>query len=241
MSQAATRAGQSFPGLRLLLVDDHELVREGLRRVLDTAARGWSVEEADSGEAALQRLNEHDFDMVITDLSMPGMGGVALIHHLHIHHARLPVLVLSMHGESPYPLRSFQAGARGYVSKDRSAEELVQAVEKVAGGGIYLSAAMAESLVAQVHGPSAAATASTGTGGTGGPGGPGGPGGAQAQLSDREREIMRRLVRGERPTEIADAMQLSVKTVSTHKARLLAKLGLPSLAALIRYALDNRS
>jgi DNA-binding NarL/FixJ family response regulator len=235
MSQAATRAGQSFPGLRLLLVDDHELVREGLRRVLDTAARGWSVEEADSGEAALQRLSEHAFDMVITDLSMPGMGGVALIRHLHVHHAQLPVLVLSMHGESPYPLRSFQAGARGYVSKDRSAEELVQAVEKVAGGGIYLSAAMAESLVAQVHGPSAtanAASASTGAGGAGG---------AQAQLSEREREIMRRLVRGERPTEIADAMQLSVKTVSTHKARLLAKLGLPSLAALIRYALDNRS
>ena len=232
MSQAATRAGQSFPGLRLLLVDDHELVREGLRRVLDTAARGWSVEEADSGEAALQRLSEHAFDMVITDLSMPGMGGVALIRHLHVHHAQLPVLVLSMHGESPYPLRSFQAGARGYVSKDRSAEELVQAVEKVAGGGIYLSAAMAESLVAQVHGPSATATAASASTGAGG---------AQAQLSEREREIMRRLVRGERPTEIADAMQLSVKTVSTHKARLLAKLGLPSLAALIRYALDNRS
>lgn len=225
----------SFPGLRLLLVDDHELVREGLRRVLDTAARGWSVEEADSGEAALQRLSEHAFDMVITDLSMPGMGGVALIRHLHVHHAQLPVLVLSMHGESPYPLRSFQAGARGYVSKDRSAEELVQAVEKVAGGGIYLSAAMAESLVAQVHGPSATATAASASTGAGG------AGGAQAQLSEREREIMRRLVRGERPTEIADAMQLSVKTVSTHKARLLAKLGLPSLAALIRYALDNRS
>jgi DNA-binding NarL/FixJ family response regulator len=235
MIQGPAGAGMSFPGLRLLLVDDHELVREGLRRVLDTAARGWSVEEADSGEAALQRLSEHAFDMVITDLSMPGMGGVALIRHLHVHHAQLPVLVLSMHGESPYPLRSFQAGARGYVSKDRSAEELVQAVEKVAGGGIYLSAAMAESLVAQVHGPSATATAASASTGAGG------AGGAQAQLSEREREIMRRLVRGERPTEIADAMQLSVKTVSTHKARLLAKLGLPSLAALIRYALDNRS
>jgi DNA-binding NarL/FixJ family response regulator len=94
---------------------------------------------------------------------------------------------------------------------------------------------MAESLVAQVHGPSATATAASASTGAGG------AGGAQAQLSEREREIMRRLVRGERPTEIADAMQLSVKTVSTHKARLLAKLGLPSLAALIRYALDNRS
>lgn len=225
MSQAVARAGMPFPGLRLLLVDDHELVRKGLRRVLDTAARGWLVEEADSGEAALQRLSEHAFDLVITDLSMPGMGGVALIQHLHIHHAQLPVLVLSMHGESPYPLRSFQAGARGYVSKDRSAEELVAAVEKVAGGGIYLSAAMAEGLVRQVHGP-ATATADTDT---------------TLSEREREREIMRRLVRGERPTEIAEAMQLSVKTVSTHKARLLAKLGLPSLAALIRYALDNRS
>ena len=223
MNTGLTVAGQPFPGLRLLLVDDHELVREGLRRVLDPGSRGWSVQEAGSGEEALQRLGDHAFDLVITDLSMPGMGGLALIRHLQVHHGRVPVLVLSMHGESPYPLHSFQAGARGYVSKDRSAEELVAAVEKVAGGGIYLSAAMAESLVKQVHGP---ATAAADT---------------DATLSGREREIMRRLVCGERPTEIADAMQLSVKTVSTHKARLLSKLGLPSLAALIRYALDNRN
>jgi DNA-binding NarL/FixJ family response regulator len=220
MNPGLAAADASFRGLRLLLVDDHELVREGLRRVLDPASRGWSVQEAGSGEEALQQLGDHTFDLVITDLSMPGMGGVALIRHLHTHYAKLPVLVLSMHGESPYPLRSFQAGARGYVSKDRSAEELVLAVEKVASGGIYLSAAMAENLVSQVHRPAAAAE--------------------HAELSEREREIMRRLVRGERPTEIADAMELSVKTVSTHKARLLAKLGLPSLAALIRYALDNR-
>lgn len=221
MNAGQHAAGAPFPGLRLLLVDDHELVREGLRRVLDPGMRGWSVEEAGSGEEALQRLGQHPFDLVITDLSMPGMGGLAFIRHLHVHHARMPVLVLSMHGESPYPLRSFQAGARGYVSKDRSAEELVAAVEKVAGGGIYLSAAMAENLLTQVHGPATP--------------------GADAQLSEREREIMRRLVRGERPTEIAEAMGLSVKTVSTHKARLLAKLGLPSLAALIRHALDNRA
>ena len=223
MSPDPHRGAGAFPTLRLLLVDDHELVREGLRRVLDPGLRGWSVEEACSGEEALQRLGDHVFDLVITDLSMPGMGGLALIRHLHTHHAQVPVLVLSMHGESPYPLHSFQAGARGYVSKDRSAEELVAAVEKVAGGGIYLSAAMAESLVAQVHGPATAAT------------------GSDVSLSEREREIMRRLVRGERPTDIAEATGLSVKTVSTHKARLLSKLGLHSLAALIRYTLDNRN
>jgi len=219
MNAAAAGARAPAPGLRLLLVDDHELVREGLRRILDPAARGWSVEEAGSGEQALQRLDEQAFDMVITDLSMPGMGGLALIRHLHTHHAQVPVLVLSMHGESPYPLHSFRAGARGYVSKDRSAEELVLAVERVAGGGIYLSAGMAESLVAQVHGHAATRP--------------------ESALTEREREVMRRLVRGERPSEIATALQLSVKTVSTHKVRLLAKLGLPSLAAMIRYSLDN--
>lgn len=209
------------PGLRILLVDDHALVREGLRRVLDPAARGWSVEEAASGEEALRRLEEHPFDLVITDLSMPGMGGLALIHHLHAHDAQLPVLVLSMHGESPYPLRSLQAGARGYVSKDRSAQELVLAVEKVAGGGIYLSADVAEELVVQLHGRTRVAT--------------------HPALTEREHEVMRRLVQGDRPSDIASAMKLSVKTVSTHKARLLAKLGLSSLAALIRYARDISS
>lgn len=206
-------------GLRLLLVDDHLLVREGLRRVLKPGARGWSLQEAASAEDALAQLSGHAFDLVITDLSMPGMGGLALIRHLQRHHAGLPVLVLSMHGEAPYPQHSFEAGARGYVSKDRSVEELVQAIEKVAGGGIYLSRAMGEALVAGVHRPARP---------------PLNPG-----LTEREREVMRRLVRGERATDIARALDLSVKTVSTHKARVLAKLGLPSLAALIRHALDN--
>ncbi|MFZ4650529.1 MAG: response regulator transcription factor [Rubrivivax sp.] len=211
--------------MRLLLVDDHAMVREGLRRVLSGPGPGWTISECGSAEEALQRLQREPFDLVITDLSMPGLGGLALLQQLQQAHPGLPVLVLSMHAETAYARRAFEAGARGYVAKDRSAEELVQAVRRVAEGGVYISASLAEQLV-------------PGWGAGIGPGGAGGSPGAA--LTAREREVMRRLVDGQRPTDIAASMQLSVKTVSTHKTRLLAKLGLPSLAALIRHAMDDR-
>lgn len=198
------------------------MVREGLRRVLAGPGPNWTIEEAATAEEALQHLQRGEsFDMVITDLSMPGLGGLALVSRLRETHPGLPVLVLSMHAEAAYARRAFEAGARGYVAKDRSAEELAQAVCRVAEGGVYVSASVAERLVPQWQGAAA----------------PGVRHGAT--LSDREREVLRRLVDGQRLTDIAAAMQLSVKTVSTHKTRILGKLGLPSLAALIRHALDN--
>ncbi len=211
--------------MKLLLVDDHAMVREGLRRVLSGPGPGWTISECSSAEEALQRLQREPVDLVITDLSMPGLGGLALLQQLQRAHPGLPVLVLSMHAEAAYARRAFEAGARGYVAKDRSAEELVQAVRRVAEGGVYISASLAEQLV-------------PGWGAGSGQGGAGGTPGAA--LTAREREVMRRLVDGQRPTDIAASMQLSVKTVSTHKTRLLAKLGLPSLAALIRHDMDDR-
>lgn len=231
--------------MKLLLVDDHTMVREGLRRVLASPWPAGSVVEAGSAEEALEALQREAFDMVITDLSMPGMGGLALVREVRGRHPGLPVLVLSMHAEAPFARRAFEAGARGYVAKDRSAEELVQAVRRVAEGGVYVSASVAEGLVARTLGAQAAQGAPAAPGAPGATPEAGGPGAARANgrapqaLSVREREVVQRLVDGQRLTDIAAAMQLSVKTVSSHKTRILAKLGLPSLAALIRHALDH--
>jgi len=205
--------------LRLLVVDDHAIVREGLKRVLESTGAGWQVVEAEGGFQALDLLRRQAFDLAIVDLSMPDMGGLELLRRIRAEYPRLLVLMLSMHAEEQYAVRAFKAGANGYVTKDSAASELAAAVRKVAGGGAYVSSVLAESLVLHLNG--ALDTP------------------AHAQLSDRELEVLRRLVAGERPTDIARALHLSVKTVSTHKSRIQAKLGLPTTAALIRYGVEQ--
>lgn len=205
--------------LRLLIVDDHAIVREGLKRVLESTAAGWQVAEAEGGFQALDLLRHQAFDLAIIDLSMPDMSGLELLRRIRLDHPPLKVLVLSMHAEEQYAVRAFRAGANGYVTKDSAARELAAAVRKVAGGGAYVSSLLAESLVLHLNG--ALDTP------------------AHAHLSDRELEVFRRLVAGERPTDIARALHLSVKTVSTHKSRIQAKLALPTTAALIRYGVEQ--
>jgi DNA-binding NarL/FixJ family response regulator len=204
---------------RLLLVDDHTVVREGLKRILEAADGAWTIEEASSGFQALERLRHEPFDLAIVDLSMPGMNGLDLIRRVKSDHAAVRVLVLSMHAEEQYALRSFKAGANGYVTKDSAAAELVVAVRKVLDGGAYVTASLAERVVQQLNGATQAPR--------------------HAQLSDRELEVLRRIVAGQRLTDIAEELHLSIKTVSTHKSRIQEKLQLPSMAALIRYGLEH--
>ncbi|HJV96222.1 MAG TPA: response regulator transcription factor [Albitalea sp.] len=210
----------STPSLHLLLVDDHTIVREGLKRILDATGEAWQVAEASSSFQALECLRREGADMAIVDLSMPGMNGLDLIRRIKSEFPQVKVLVLSMHAEEQYALRSFKAGANGYVTKDSAAAELVIAVHKVAAGGAYVTASLAERVVQQVSGHANAPR--------------------HAQLSDRELEVLRRIVSGQRLTDIADALHLSVKTVSTHKSRILDKLQLPNMAALIRYGLEHQ-
>lgn len=205
--------------LRILIVDDHAIVREGLKRVLEGTSERWSVVEAGSGFQALEQLRQQPFDLAIFDLTMPGMSGLDLLRRVRAEHRSLPVLMLSMHAEEQYATRAFKAGANGYVTKDSAAQELAEAVRKVAGGGAYVSSALAEHLVLQMNGAV--------------------PAPRHMQLSDRELEVLRRLVAGQRPTDIAASLHLSVKTVSTHKSRIQEKLQLPSLAALVRYGIEN--
>jgi len=205
------------PRRTILIVDDHTVVREGLVRVLGGA--GWSVGEASSGMQVIEWLRRHPVDVLIADLSMPGISGLELIRRVRAEFPQVRVLVLSMHAEEQYALRAFQAGALGYVTKDRAASELVQAVDRVAEGGVYVTPSLAEYVVQQFRGSR--------------------PAPRHDQLSDRELDVLRRLVAGHRVSDIAEALHLSIKTVSSHKRRIQDKLGLGSTAALIRYGIEQ--
>lgn len=201
--------------IRLLIADDHQIVRDGLKRILAATADLQVAAEAASGDEALALVRANDYDLVLLDLSMPGLSGMDLVKRLRIERPKLKLLVLSMHGEHQYAARSLRAGASGYLTKDSAAEQLVGAIRKIAAGGVHVSDAAAASLVSTGKEPHEA-------------------------LSDREFEVLRLLVAGQGPTEIAGQLHLSVKTVSTHKTRILQKLNLGSTAELVRYALEHK-
>ncbi len=207
-------------GLSLLLVDDHTVVREGLKRLLDPQANPWSITEAGTGFQALECLRRQAFDLAIVDLSLPGMSGLDLIQRIKSEFPSVAVLVLTMHSEEQYAIRALKAGANGYVTKDSAVTELVAAVRKVASGGVFLSASLAERVVHQLNGQHPLPDLQT--------------------LTNRELDILQRIVSGQRPVDIADALHLSIKTVSTHKKHIQEKLGLDSTAALVRFGLEHR-
>lgn len=202
--------------IRVLLADDHPIVRDGLRRLLAADPHFEVAAEAADGDQALALVRANDYDVAVLDLSMPGLSGLDLVKRLKLERPALRVLVLSMHGEQQYAARALKAGASGYVNKDTAAEQLLGALRKVAAGGVHVSDAAAASLVA-------------------------GAGAAPHEaLSDREFEVLRLLAQGLTPTEIGKRLHLSVKTVSTHKSRAQGKLGVAGTAELVRYALEHK-
>ena len=203
--------------IRVLLADDHGLVREGLRGILAKATDIEVIAEAATGDEVLARVKQAEFDVALLDLSMPGLSGLALIKRLRLERPKLRILVLSMHGEKQYAARALKAGASGYLTKDSAAAQLLGAIRKIAAGGVQISETAAAQLI--------------GAGGAGDT--------PHLALSDREYEVLRQIVAGRSVTEIADALHLSVKTVSTHKARILEKLDLTGTAELVRYAIEH--
>jgi DNA-binding NarL/FixJ family response regulator len=202
--------------IRVLLADDHGLVREGLRAIL---AKGADIEvaaEAANGDEVLALARKEEFDVALLDLSMPGLSGIALIKRLKIERPKLRILVLSMHGEAQYAARALKAGASGYLTKDSAASQLLGAIRKIAAGGVQISEAAAAQLIGTAQDES-----------------------PHEKLSDREYEVLRRIVAGGTVTDIADALNLSVKTISTHKARILQKLNVGGTAELVRYAIEH--
>jgi len=201
--------------IRVLIADDHKIVRDGLKRILSAHGEVDVTGEAADGDQALALVRAHEYDLAMVDMSMPGLSGIDLIKRLKLEKPKLRILVLSMHGERQYAARALKAGASGYLNKDSAAELLVGAIRKIAAGGVHIGDAAAASLVSADKAPHEA-------------------------LSDREFEVLRLLVEGLGPTDIGDKLHLSVKTVSTHKTRILEKLNLSSTAALVRYALDHK-
>jgi two-component system invasion response regulator UvrY len=201
--------------IRVLIADDHKIVRDGLRRILAATADIEVAAEAASGDEALALVRANDYDVAMLDMSMPGLSGVDLIKRLKIERPKLRILVLSMHGEDQYAARALKAGASGYLNKDSASELLVGAIRKIAAGGVHIGEAAAAGLISSEKQPHHA-------------------------LSDREFEVLLLLAAGQSPTAIADQLHLSVKTISTHKTRILEKLNLKGTADLVRYAIENK-
>ena len=201
------------------MADDHAIVREGLKRIVSSADDLVVVGEAKDGVEVLQRVRDLTFDVLVLDLSMPGRNGMELIKLIRTDYPKLRILVLSMHQELQYAVRAIKSGASGYLTKESAPEQLVQAIRKIASGGAYVSAEVAEQLALRAM-PGSAALPHEG-------------------LSAREFEVLQLLVTGTSVTAIAAQINLSVKTVSTHKANLMDKMGLQNQSELVRYAIRH--
>ena len=205
--------------IRIVVADDHAIVREGLKQILGAQADFQVVAEASDGHEALKRVRELGFVVLLLDMSMTGKSGVELIKQVKAEKPKLRILVLTMHEEHQYAVRAIRAGASGYLTKEGASAQLVTAIRKVASGGAYISAEVAEQLALNAMPDATAAP--------------------HERLSDREFQVFRMIAEGKSVSEIADRLNLSVKTVSTHKANVLAKMGLSTQGELIRYALEN--
>jgi len=206
--------------IRVVIADDHQILREGLRQLLQAAGDLAVVGEAADGHAVLQQVRALDFDVLLLDMSMPGKSGVELIRQVKAEKPRLRILVLSMHEEHQYAVRAIRSGASGYLTKESATSQLVAAIRKVAGGGAFISAEVAEQLALGAM--------------------PLAEGPPHAGLSDREYQVFMMLAGGVSVSEIATELNLSIKTVSTHKSRLMEKLGVATPAGMIHYALRHQ-
>ena len=206
--------------IRVVVADDHTIVRDGLRHLLAAAGDIEVVGEARDGQEARERVRTLAFDVLLMDMSMPGKSGIELIRQVRAEKPKLRILVLSMHEEHQYAVRAIRAGASGYLTKESAARELATALRKVASGGAYITPEVAEQLALGAM-PSSDALPHT-------------------TLSDREFQVLRMLVSGKSVSDIAGALTLSVKTVSTHKARLMQKLGVSNTSEMFRYAIQHR-
>jgi len=205
--------------IRILIGDDHAIVRQGLRQVLALIPELELVGEAKNGWEVIEQARTCKPNLLLLDMNMPGPSGVELIKRMHEEAPRLPILVLSMHGESQIAGRAIKAGAAGYLTKDSEPETLIHAIRQVAGGGHYIESAVAERLLFDRSAREAVAP--------------------HLALSDREYQVFQMLVKGRGINEIAEEFHLSAKTISTHKSRLLQKLGLDNLSDLVRYAINH--
>jgi DNA-binding NarL/FixJ family response regulator len=205
--------------MKILIADDHAVLRQGLKQILADEFEGVEFGEAATTQETLDRLHQGAWEVLVLDLHMPGRGGLEVLKEVRQHHPRLPVLVLSIFPEDQLAVRVLKAGAAGYLNKQAAPEELVQAVRKVCSGGRYVSATLAENLAGRLRRSADKLP--------------------HELLSDREFQVMQMLITGKSLKTIATELSLSIKTVSTFRARLLEKLGLQTNVQLVHYALGH--
>ncbi|MBI2212485.1 MAG: response regulator transcription factor [Acidobacteria bacterium] len=206
--------------IRVLITDDHMIVREGLRQIVSETRDISVVAEAATASEALDRLREVEVDVVVLDLNLPDRHGVDLLAHIQSMYPRSPVLILSVHREPDYAIRLMKAGAAGYVSKDAAREQLVEAIRVVSHGEKYLESDIATSVALRLvsHGDES----------------------AHERLTDREFQIMLLIAGGKPPREIASELGLSVRTIGAHRAKILEKTNLRNNAEIVQYALKHQ-
>ncbi len=205
--------------IKVLVADDHTLVRKGLKQILLETKDIEVVDEASDGKETIKKVNKKDYDLVLLDISLPGRSGIDVLKQLKCSNPSLPVLILSMHPEEQYAVRSLRAGAAGYLTKESAPNELIAAIRKVAKGGKYITSSLAEKLAGEI-GPDAEKL-------------------VHEILSDREYQVMCMIASGKTVKEIAEALNLSVKTISTHRARILKKMHMDNNAQLTYYAIKH--
>ncbi len=206
--------------LRILIADDHPIVRQGLRQLIAKTNDMVVTEEAGNGWEVLSKARASNCDVVLLDISMPGSHGLDIIRQLKKESPRLPILILSMHSEEQYAVRAFRAGASGYLTKESAPDELLAAIRKVSKGGKYVSSSLAEKLASDLEIGAEQLPHET--------------------LSDREYQVMRMIAAGKTVAEIADELSLSVQTVSTYRSRILQKMKMKNNVELANYAIRNR-
>ncbi len=206
--------------IKILIADDHAVVREGLKQILSETPHLVVADEASDGYEVMDKLNKHAYDLIVLDIALPGKSGLEILKDIKIQKPKLPVLVLSMYPEEQYAVRVLKAGASGYLTKESAPNELLNAVKQITQGRKYVSPSLAEKLVGELEIDTKKPLHET--------------------LSDREYEVMIMIASGKRIKEIAYDLTLSEKTVSTYRIRILEKMGMKSNADLTRYAISNK-
>ncbi len=206
--------------LQVLIADDHTVVRQGIMQIVTRGFGAAGFAEARDAQEALNHVRKRPWDIAILDVTMPGRSGLDIIHEIKQLRPKLPIIVLSMYSEDQYAARALKAGASGYITKEKAAEELIDAIKKVLKGGRYVSAALAESWAFELGAPAAQKP--------------------HESLTGREFEVLRLLASGKKPREIAKTLHLGVKTINTYRERILEKMRLKTTADIIRYAITNK-
>lgn len=206
--------------IRILVADDHAVVRQGVKQILADVQDMTVKDEAQNGSETLKKVAENEYDVVLLDISMPGRSGLEVLEDIKTQHPKLAVLILSMHPEEQYAVRALRAGASGYLTKASAPQELIGAIRKVAGGGKYVTSSLAEKLADELEIDMEKLP--------------------HERLSNREHQVMLMIAEGKSVSDIADELCLSVKTISTYRTRVMSKMGMKKNAELTLYAVHNK-